>query len=152
MGCSPWGHEESDMTERLHFHFSLSCTGEGNGNPLQCSCLENLRDGGASWAAVYGVAQSRTQLKRLSSSSRRKLTNSETRIYALFALPRTLCLAYLYSFISLHLKNTSLRKIRQFLFLFPLLCFLLSCHNYHGALSESFVSCPSERETKNEQA
>ena len=53
----------------LHFHFSLSCIGEGNGNPLQCSCLENPRDGGASWADVYGVAQSRTQLKRLSSSS-----------------------------------------------------------------------------------
>ena len=60
---------ESDTTERLHFHFSLSCIGEGNGNPLQCSCLENPRDGGAWWAAVYGVAQSRTQLKRLSSSS-----------------------------------------------------------------------------------
>ena len=57
------------MTERLHFDFSLSCIGEGNGNPLQCSCLENLRDGGAWWAAVYGVAQSRTRLKRLSSSS-----------------------------------------------------------------------------------
>ena len=57
------------MTERLHFHFSLSCTGERNGNPLQCSCLENPRDGGAWWAAVYGVAQSRTRLKRLSSSS-----------------------------------------------------------------------------------
>ena len=59
------------MTERLHFHFSLSCIGEGNGNPLQCSCLENPRDGGAWWAAVYGIAQSRTQLKRLSSSSSR---------------------------------------------------------------------------------
>ena len=57
------------MTERLHFHFSLSCTGEGNGNPLQCSCLENPRDGGAWCAAVYGVAQSRTRLKRRSSSS-----------------------------------------------------------------------------------
>ena len=68
VGCSPWGREESDMTERLHFHFSLSCTGEGNGNPLQCSCLENPRDRGAWWAAVYGVAQSRTRLKRLSSS------------------------------------------------------------------------------------
>ena len=56
-------------TERLHFCFSLSCTGEGNGNPLQCSCLENSRDGGAWWAAVYGVAQSRTRLTRLSSSS-----------------------------------------------------------------------------------
>ena len=59
----------SRRTERLHFHFSLSCIGEGNGNPLQCSCLKNPRDGGAWWAAVYGVAQSRTLLKRLSSSS-----------------------------------------------------------------------------------
>ena len=57
------------MTERLHFHFLLSCIGEGNGNPLQCSCLENPRDGGAWWAAAYGVAQSQTRLKRLSSSS-----------------------------------------------------------------------------------
>ena len=69
VGYSPWGHTESDMTEQLHFHFSLSCTGEGNGDPLQCSCLKNPRDGGAWWAAVYGVAQSRTRLKRLSSSS-----------------------------------------------------------------------------------
>ena len=60
VGYSPWGHEESDMTERLHFHFSLSCIGEGNGNPLQCSCLENPRDGGAWWASVYGVAQNWT--------------------------------------------------------------------------------------------
>ena len=70
VGCSPWGLEESDTTERLHFHFSLPCIGEGNGNPLQCSCLENPRDGGAWWAAVYGVAQSRTRRNRLSSSSR----------------------------------------------------------------------------------
>ena len=70
MGYSPWGREESDTTERLHFHFSLSCIGESTGNPLQCSCLENPRDGGAWWAAVYGVAQSQTRLKRLSSSSR----------------------------------------------------------------------------------
>ena len=69
VGSSPWGCKESDMTERLHFHFSLSCIGEGNGNPLQSSCLENPRDGGAWWAAVYGVAQSRTRLKRLSSNS-----------------------------------------------------------------------------------
>ena len=69
VGCSPWGREESDTTERLHFHFSLSCTGEGNGNPRQCSCLENPRDGGAWWAAIYGVAQSWTLLKQLSSSS-----------------------------------------------------------------------------------
>ena len=69
VGCSPWGREESDTTERLHFHFSLSCTGEGNGNPLQCSCLETPRDGEAWWAAISGVAQSQTRLKRLSSSS-----------------------------------------------------------------------------------
>ena len=73
MGCSPWGREESDMTKRLHFHFSLSCIGEGMQwrTPLQCSCLENPREWGAWWAAVYGVAQSRTRLKRLSSSSSR---------------------------------------------------------------------------------
>ena len=72
--CSPWGREEWDTTEWLsssdyhfYFHFSLSCIGEGNGNPLQCSCLENPRDGGAWWADVYGVAQSRTRPKWLSS-------------------------------------------------------------------------------------
>ena len=69
VGCGPWGRKESDMTERLCFHFLLSRIGEGNGNPLQCSCLENPRDGGAWWAAVYGVAQSQTWLKWLSSSS-----------------------------------------------------------------------------------
>ena len=69
VSCSPWGRYELDMTERLHFDFSLPCIGEGNGNPLQCSCLENPRDGGAWWATVYGVAQSRTRLLRLSSSS-----------------------------------------------------------------------------------
>ena len=60
VGCSPWGREESDTTERLHFHFSLACIGEGNGNPVQCSCLENPKDGGAWWAAIYGVTESRT--------------------------------------------------------------------------------------------
>ena len=69
VGRRPWGRWESDTTEWLHFHFSLSCTGEGNGHPLQCSCLENPRDGGAWWAAIYGVAQSWTRLKRLRSSS-----------------------------------------------------------------------------------
>ena len=63
VGCSLWGCKESDTTEQLHFHFSLPCIGEGNGNPLQCSCLENPRVGGAWWAVVYGVAQSRTRLK-----------------------------------------------------------------------------------------
>ena len=69
VACSPRGREESDTTEQLRFHFSLSCIGEGNGNPLQCSCLESPRDGGAWWAAVYGVTRSQTWLKRLSSSS-----------------------------------------------------------------------------------
>ena len=69
VGCSPWGRKELDTTEQLHFHFSLSCFGEGNGNPLECSCLENPKDRGAWWAAVYGVAQSQTRLNRLSSSS-----------------------------------------------------------------------------------
>ena len=68
MGRSPWGRKESDTTERLHFPFLFSCIGEGNGNPLQCSYLGNPRDGGAWWAAVYGVAQSQTRLKRLSST------------------------------------------------------------------------------------
>ena len=76
VGCSPWGREESDRTEQPHFHFSLSCIGEGNGNPLQCSCLENPRDGGAWWAVVYGVGQSWTRLKRLSSSSSSRESNA----------------------------------------------------------------------------
>ena len=68
VGCSPWGRKELDTTERRHFHFSLSCTGEGNGNPLQCSCLENSRGGEAWWAAAYGLAQSQTRLSSSSSS------------------------------------------------------------------------------------
>ena len=78
------------MTERLHFHFSLSCIGEGNGNPLQCSCLENPRDGGAWWAAIYGVTQSRTQLMRLSSSS-----SSSLYVSAITALVQPLVDSYL---------------------------------------------------------
>ena len=78
-GCSPWGRWGSDTTEQLAFHFSLSCIGEGNGNPLQCSCLENPRDGGAWWAAVYGVAKSRTRLKWLSSSSNTTACMSTTK-------------------------------------------------------------------------
>ena len=69
IGCSPWGREESDTTEWLHFCFSLSCIGERNGNPLWCSCLENPRDGGAWWAAIYGVAQSWTRLKWLNNNN-----------------------------------------------------------------------------------
>ena len=78
-GCNPWGRSGSDTTERLHCHFSLSCIGEENGNPLQCSCLENPRDGGAWWAAVHWVSQSRIRLKRLSSSSS---SSSSTILYA----------------------------------------------------------------------
>ena len=84
VGCSPWGREESDTTEWLHFHFSVSCIGETNDNPLQCSCLENPRDGGAWWAAVYGVAQNRTRLKWFSSSSsskRRKMKKYDQAVY-----------------------------------------------------------------------
>ena len=77
------GSLESDTTEQLQFHFSLSCIGEGNGNPLQCSCLENPRDGGAWWAAVYGVAQSWPRLKRLSSSRKPFLVH----------LPHTACVS-----------------------------------------------------------
>ena len=63
VGCSPWGREKLDTTERLYFHFSLSCIGEENVNPLQCSCLENPGDGGARQAAIYGVMQSQTRLR-----------------------------------------------------------------------------------------
>ena len=92
---------ESDTTERLHFHFSLSCIGEGNGNPFQCSWLENPKDGGDWWAAVYGVAQSWTRLKRLSSSSSSVYIS---RLLLKFVLPfpsPTMC-ASLYICISLN--------------------------------------------------
>ena len=78
---SPWGLEELDTTERLPFHFSLSCIGEGNGNPLQCSCLENPRDGGTWRATIYGIAQSRTQLKQLSSSNSSSITKSGSKLW-----------------------------------------------------------------------
>ena len=84
--CSPWACKESDTTERLHFHFSLSCIGEGNGNPLQCSCLENPRDRGTWWAAVYGVTQSWTRLKQLSSSSSSKKFLLMVMVYTLECL------------------------------------------------------------------
>ena len=86
------GSLESDTTERLHFHFSLSCIGEENGNPLQCSCLENPRDGEAWWAAVYGVTQSWTRLKRLNSSSSKCVGNLST----------PLLLSYQHSVLSYH--------------------------------------------------
>ena len=105
------GSQRVGQTERLHFHFSLSCIGEGNGNPLQCSCLENPRDRGACWAAIYGVAQSRTRLKRLSSRSRgnRNVARTEQRERRLSQDSQTLpSLSELYysafSFILVHTK------------------------------------------------
>ena len=91
VGCNPWGHKELDTTERLHFHLSLSCIGEGNGNPLRCSCLENPRDRGAWWAAVYGVAQSWTWLNWLISRSSThiilEVTPSEAPLYLASSFP-----------------------------------------------------------------
>ena len=124
VGCSPWGRQESDTTEPLHFHFSLSHIGEGNGNPLQCSCPENPRDGGAWWADVYGVAQSRSRLKRLSSSKAssstfRTLTSPyvNNRVFKLLQLSKKLGLVvslpyishiqtYLYIYFSVLQMNT----------------------------------------------
>ena len=82
---SPWGLEESDTTEQLHFHFSLSCIGEGNGNPLQCSCLENPRDEGAWWAA-----QSRTRLKQLSSSSSSSIPGQVLSLSSILKISKTI--------------------------------------------------------------
>ena len=100
VGCSPWGSCESDTTERLHFYFSLSGIGEGNGNPLLCSCLENPRDGGAWWAALYGVAQSRTRLKRVSSSSNIHVSMLFSQIIPASLLPQSpkVCSLYLCHF------------------------------------------------------
>ena len=83
VGCSSWGCWGSDTTEQLHFHFSLSCIGEGNGNPLQCSCLENPRDSRAWWAAVSGVTQSQSRLKWLISSSTQYSWNEKISYYAI---------------------------------------------------------------------
>ena len=109
VGCSSWGRYELDTTEQLHFHFSLLCIGEGNGNPLQYSCLENPRDRGAWWAAIYGVAQSRTQLKQLSSSSSTssRAHQSLASISILTFAPYAVCkfnFLIPYSFLSLCLK------------------------------------------------
>ena len=88
VGCSPWGCQESDTTKQLPFHFSLSHVGEGNGNPLQCSCLENPRDGGAWWAAIFGVAQSRTRLSDLAAAA--------AAVYVIYPYPIMLtCICFL---------------------------------------------------------
>ena len=118
VACSPWGCKESDTTEQLHIHFSLSCIGEGNGNPLQCSCLENPRDGGAWWAAVYGVAQSRTQLKRLSSSS-------SSMLFSTFCSNRQF---YSQWQRSLYKGNSVFVSIQQRTKIFEILCIL--CNRY----------------------
>ena len=99
MGCSPQSGKESDTTERFQFHFSLSCIGEGNGNPLKCSRLENPMDGGAWWAAVYGVAPSQTRLKRLSSSS----SSRETLVH--FHLPTFTLYLPIWAFLKLGLNQ-----------------------------------------------
>ena len=120
--CSPWGRIESDTTERLHFHFSLSCIGEGNGNPLQCSCLENPRD---------GVAQSRTRLKRLSSSSssislRDGVIIRRRKVFVVFTLSLGLCL-WIKTFQSPRKVN---KTVKIFLLSFFVLCFICSFHFY----------------------
>ena len=123
VGYSPWGRWESDTTERLHFHFPLSCIGEGNGNPLQCSCLEDPRDGSAWWAALYGVTQSQTLLKRLSSNGNSSHNRIPQEIYFLTILetssPRPRC-----------------QKSWFLMRLFSLFCRrLLSCLSTHGLFS-----------------
>jgi len=118
-GCSPWGRWGSGTTERLHFHFSLSCIGEGNGNPLQCSCLENPKDGGAWWAAVCGVAQSRTRLKRLSSSSSSRCTFKNISWTCSLSLLDLFCLTFF-----------KLGKMSTFLSLNSLALFGVSVHTY----------------------
>ena len=112
------------MTERLHFHFSLSCTGEGNGHPLHCSCLENPRDGGAWWAAVYGVLQSRTRLKWLSSSSiYYEVMGPDAMILVFWMLSFKPAFLLSFTFIKKHFSSSSLSAIRvvssAYLRLFP---------------------------------
>ena len=119
--CSPWGRWESDTTEWLHFQFSLSCIGEGNGNPLQCSCLENPRDGGAWWAAVHGVAQSWTRLKWLSisSSSRSDLAYTIILLHqqnSVYTLKSEQPIYTVYFFLTLHGKELSLIYMSECVF------------------------------------
>ena len=103
MGLRRVGHDWATS-----LHFSLSCIGEGNGNPLQCSCLENPRDGGAGWAAVYGVAQSRTQLKWLSSSSLMYSYICTLFTYSITFYPLNILLKWYYIFTNLKKSNSPL--------------------------------------------
>ena len=113
MGCSPWGREESDMTERLHFHFLLSCIGEGNGNQLQYSCLKSPRDGGAWCAAVYRIAWSWTRLKRLSSSNSMHVRGSKFKLYCMCAQLLSRVQLYVTSWTEAHQAALSMEFSRQ---------------------------------------
>ena len=138
VGCSPWGREESDTTEQLHFHFSLSCIGDRNGNPLQCSCLENPRDGRAWQAAVYGVAQSQTRLKRLSSSSssssRASLIHTQSSEPSLFTLSRAPASVKSVFYILLRLFLQHLCLAGKLQFLLSQLCSLTALDGKTGML------------------
>ena len=132
-GCSPRGREELDMTEQLHFPFSLSCIGEGNGNPLQCSCLENPRDGGAWWAAVYGVAQSRTRLKWLSSSSIPLYIHVPHLLYLFICQSLPVFLLFINILMIL-------MEVILFCFLQRGICFWMKCSNIFSQISVLFCS------------
>ena len=109
VGCSPWDREESDRTEQFHFHFSLSCIGEGNSNPLQSSCLENPRNGGAWLAAVYGVTQSWTRLKWVSSSSSSNLKSNHSYLCIIFIYH--VCSSWCFKFLYFNNKHMNIQKI-----------------------------------------
>ena len=120
------------MTERLHFHFSLSCTGDRNGNPLQCSCLENPRDGGAWWAAVYEVPQGQTQLKRLSSSS-----SSTVVLFLIFWGT-----SKLFSIVDAPVYiPTNKAQGFCFLYIFVIICYFLSFRKYPFSLVWGISHC-----------
>ena len=115
-GCSPWGRWGSDRTERLHFHFSLSCIGEGNGTPLQCSCLENPRDGEPGGLRSMG-SQSWTRLKWVSSSSSSDYITSSWRLaggysFCPLLMPVRSILYLLYTLIKLYYTHTQ-KKISK---------------------------------------
>ena len=131
-GCSPWGRWGLDTTERLHFHFSFSCIGEGNGNPLQCSYLENPRDRGAWWAVVYGVTQSRTWLKWLSSSSNLESREASAKFVKFFTI---LCKRIL-----LHSQKNNKDQKKICLFLFMLVLVLIYCiRNENWGIYKTFI-------------
>ena len=130
VGCRLRGRTESDTTEQLHCHFSLSCIGEGKGNPLQCSCLENPRDGGVWWAAVYGVAQSQTQLKGLSSSSSRQHIKKQRHYFVHKGLSSQ---GYGFSSSHIKVKKKTVDYSHQYLSLAPI------CSKYHHLYVKIFM-------------